>query len=147
MKEENPMEEQIATKESFGDTHVPGENRNLYYSVEIPVSELGVIYQFKIWRMESIPMFITVRADSGLLPWLHPGDRVKMKYYSSDLVHPYVNLDTEIRGLKKQEDGRLRGLYIVNLEIIERKGRDKGRWTYPYRRPREISYNALLNYV
>jgi hypothetical protein len=147
MKEENPMEEKAETKETFGDTHMPGKNRDLYYSVEIPVSELGLIYQFKIWRMDSIPMFVTVGADSGLLPWLHPGDRVRMKYYSPDPVHPCANLDTEICGLKKQEAGRLRGLYIVGLEIVEGKGRDKGWWTDPYRRPREISYNALLNYV
>ncbi len=47
----------------------PRKKVNQYYSVEIPISELGVVYQFKIWNTESTSMFVLVKEDSGILPW------------------------------------------------------------------------------
>ncbi len=99
-----------------------------YYSVEIPVRKLGVLYQYKIWRMESMSSFILVKGDSGLLPCLQVGDILNMKYYSIDIMKPYQNLDTEIRYIKIQKDGRLRGHCIVGIEIMESKHRDKIHW-------------------
>lgn len=139
------MKKYEGAQKSIGNILPLWEKINLYYSVEIPIKKLGIIYQFKIWRMESMPMFIMVREDSGLLPWLRPGDSVNMKYYSIDFIHPYENLDTEIRDLRKQDRGKFRGHYLVDLEIMERKGfEDRYTWTYRSRNPQEISYNDLL---
>lgn len=101
-----------------------------YYSVEIAISGLGVIYQFRIWQKESGLSFILIRDDSAILPWLNTGDKMNMKYYSTDLRYPYQNLETEIGNIEKQESGRLRGHYLAGLKIIEGRDRYHGDWAY-----------------
>jgi len=108
----------------------PGQDLNKYYSVEIPIDGLGVIYQFKIWEIESMFMSILVKENSRILPWIKVGCRLNMRYYSTDPVLPYQKFNTEIRYIKRQEHGRLIGHYLVGLEIVESLGRTDIRWPY-----------------
>ena len=105
-------------------------NMDEYYSVEIPIIALGVIYQFKIWQINSIFMSILVKGNSGLLQWIKVGDRLNMKYYSKDSIYPYQSLDTKIRYITRQNLERLRGHYLVGLEIMEGKDRGEIHWSY-----------------
>ena len=91
-----------------------------YYSVEIFIPELKVVYQFKIWEVESLFMSILVKENSGLLPLIKAGDRADMKYYSTDSSCPNQILNTEIRDISRQDYGKLKGHYIVGLEILEK---------------------------
>ena len=97
----------------------PRKKVDLYYSVEIPISELGVVYQFKIWDTKSPSIFVVVKENSGILPWLKVGDRLNMKYYSTDSLYPLEYLDTEIRNITKHDQGPLKGHYLVGLEIVD----------------------------
>ncbi|MGD9162525.1 MAG: hypothetical protein PVG39_29225 [Desulfobacteraceae bacterium] len=95
-------------------------NRDIdqFYCVEIPVRK-KLIYQFKIWQTESMFMSILVREDSKFLSFIEINSRFKMKYYSEDFLYPYQELVTEIRDISMQECARLKGYYLVSLEIIE----------------------------
>ena len=95
-------------------------NRDIdqFYSVEISVSK-KLIYQFKIWQTESMLISILVREDSKFLSFVEINSRFNMKYYSEDFLYPYQNLVTEIRDISLQESSRLKGHYLVSLEIIE----------------------------
>lgn len=88
------------------------------HSVEISMDELALPYQFKIWENESEKISVLVKEDSGVLPRLRVGDTFNMKYYSSQSVYPYENVKTTIRDITKNDQGRLRGHYLVDLEIL-----------------------------
>jgi hypothetical protein len=90
-----------------------------YYSIEIAIEGLEVVYQYGIWGIESSLMFFLVKENSGILPWLKVGDVLKMKYYSTDILYPFENFDTEIQSIMKQDQGRLKGHYLVGFEIVE----------------------------
>jgi hypothetical protein len=109
------------------------KNLEQYYSVEIPIPELNIIYQFKIWDFDSSSMSILIREDSNLLNWVGTGDRIKMKYYSYNPIHKYQELDTDFIDFERQGHGRLRGHYLAGLEIIEKQTEDAMQWPYrPY---------------
>jgi len=122
----------------------PGKNLDQYYSVEIPIDGLNVTYQFKIWDIESRCLFVLVKEISDILPWLNVGDRFIMKYYSTDSSYPYQNLDTEIHYIIKQDQGRLKGHFLIGFEIMESKGQDMGHWPYHFHRTQILPSNALL---
>jgi hypothetical protein len=126
------MKEYALAKKNVANYSIPGNDLDQYYSVEILIPELDVIYQFKIWEIESIFMYILVKEDSGLLQRIQTGYRAKMKYYSTDLSCPYQTINTEIRDISWQDRGRLKGHYLVGLEILKPKGRNRGK--YPLRR-------------
>ena len=111
-----------------GFPEAPDQKSTAYYSVEIPVPELGVVYQFKVWRTEVKSVFILVKENSGILSCLKAGDKLKIKYYSSDGKYPLQDLDTEIRDIARQEMGRLKGHCIVALEILKHENYDEGYW-------------------
>ena len=116
------MNEYALKHEFMTESQSPWIDPNQYYSVEIAINRLGIVYQFRIWQVESIFSYILVREDSAMLPWISEGERMNMKYYSNDLKYPYQNLDTEIRDISRQVNGRLRGHYLVGLEIVEARG-------------------------
>jgi len=125
----------------------PRKKVDQYYSVEIPISELGVVYQFKIWNAESTSMFVLVKEDSGILPWLKVGDRLNMKYYPTDLFYAIEYLDTEIRNITKQDQGRLKGHYLVGLEILDSQDQNKIHWLYRSNKTQISPFNMLLGNI
>ena len=107
-----------------------GKSVDQYYSVEFSFIGLGVIYQFKIWKTVSTVMSVLIKEDSAILPWLRVGDILNMKYYSTDMFDPSENLNTEIRFISKQDQGRLKGHYLVGIEILNKQ--DQNRIRLPY---------------
>ena len=89
-----------------------------FYCVEIPVQD-KLIYQFKIWQIESMFMSILVKENSRFFSFVEINSKFNMKYYSEDFLYPYQELVTEVRDISLQESGRLKGHYLVSLEIIE----------------------------
>ena len=95
-----------------------GRNLEQFYCVEIPV-RVGIIYQFKIWQTEAMFLTILVKDNSKFLTLMDKNAKYNMKFYSEDFFYPYQELVTEIRDVSFQENGRLRGHYLISLEIIE----------------------------
>ena len=125
----------------------PSKKVDQYYSVEIPISELGVVYQFRIWNIESTSMFILVKENSGILPWLKVGDRLNIKYYSTDLFYPVEYLDTEIRNITKQGQGQLKGHYLVGFEILDSQDQNNIHWLYRLNNTQIHPFNMLLRNI
>jgi len=90
-----------------------------YYSVEFLVDGSAFVYQFKIWDISPKGVCVLVKEDSGLLNRLKVGDILNLKYYTTDSSRPIEYLETEIRHIAKDENGRFKGLYLVGLSILE----------------------------
>ena len=91
---------------------------NQYHSVEFSISESTFAYQFKIWDISPKGICVLVMEDSGLLNRLKAGDILNLKYYTTDSSRPIEYLETEIRDIAKDENGRFKGLYLVGLSIL-----------------------------
>jgi hypothetical protein len=110
---------------------MPGNSENLerrsesrtridqYHSVEFSVDGLDIAYQFKIWDIASSSMCLLIKENSDILPRLNVGDTLNMRYYSDDSSLPQGDLATQIRHITKIDEGRLKGHYLVGLEILE----------------------------
>ena len=119
------MKEFAVTKEQVERKTEPIEHANPYYSVELSINGLEISYQFKIWNTASTPMCVLVKEDSNILPRLKVGDTLHMKYYPTGPVYSPECLETEIRHITKNDQGRFRGHYLVGLEILEDRDQKK----------------------
>jgi hypothetical protein len=90
-----------------------------YQSVELSVDGLDHPYHFKIWHIHSHSHVIVVRKDSNILPHLRVGERIKMKYYSSGEAYPDGIGETTIKEISKEEQGRFKGHFLVDLEPLQ----------------------------
>jgi hypothetical protein len=93
-------------------------NYDRFYSVEFSVGNIKFLYQFKIWRSSSSPIFVLIKNGSEMLNKIKPGDVLKMKYYSTDSACPTCQLDTEILNINWNHHGRFKGHYAVDLGVI-----------------------------
>ena len=93
-------------------------NLDLYQSVEFSIKGLELPYQVRIWDKASESMNILVKEDSNVLQHLKVGDTLDTKYYTSDSVYPSENMRTLIRHITKNNQGRLRGHYLIELKIV-----------------------------
>lgn len=90
-----------------------------YYSVEFSLSGCSSVYQFKIWNVSAKGICVLVKEDSDLLNHLKVGDILNLKYYTADSSQPGELLETEIKHITKDEQGRFKGVYLVGLSILE----------------------------
>ncbi len=89
-----------------------------YHSIEFSINGL-VPYRFKVWNTVSTFMTVLVKEDSDILPRLNAGDTLAVKCYSTDSVYPPDYLETAIRHISKNGQGRFKGHYCVDLEVLE----------------------------
>lgn len=86
-----------------------------FYSVEFTVDDPHPLYQFKIWRSESNPMFVVVKKNSAVLPKLKAGSVLNMTYYSSDTQCPTKQIETRIGHISNGSEGRFEGHCTIDL--------------------------------
>ena len=89
-----------------------------YYSVEFSLSGCSFVYQFKIWNISTKGICVLVKEDSDLLNHVKVGDILNLKYYPADSSQPGELLETEIKHITKDEQGRFKGVYLVGLSIL-----------------------------
>ncbi len=90
-----------------------------FCSVEFSANGLATIYQFKLRDLSSKGACVLVKDDSELIKYLKRGDRYKMRYYPTEASGPKAELNTEIRYITKDENGRYPGHYLVGLSILD----------------------------
>jgi hypothetical protein len=90
-----------------------------YYSAEFVVDGLGVSYQFKIWKKAPKDVSVLVKETSDIMQALKVGDTLDVRYYSIKSAYPSNRQKTAVRHITWNEQGRLKGHYLVGLEIIE----------------------------
>lgn len=76
-------------------------------------------------KAESKFMCILIKEKSDILPWLKQGDVLSVKYHPTDSGNLSENIETKIRNKIKKDHGRLKGHYIVGLEILESQNSKK----------------------
>lgn len=91
-----------------------------FYSVEFSIDEPHPLYQFKIWRSETSPMFVVVKENSAVLPKLKSGSVLNMTYYSSDSHCPKRQIETRIGHIMNQREGRFEGHCTVSLVPVNK---------------------------
>lgn len=87
-----------------------------YQSVEFSVGEIGVPHRFRIWHIDSHSNVILIKKDSRIVPHLHVGAKVEMKYYAPGHALPDGTRETKIKGIYEEEKGRFKGHFLVDLE-------------------------------
>jgi hypothetical protein len=87
-----------------------------YQSVEFSVEADGVPYRFRIWHIHPQSNIILIKKDSNILPHLRVGVKLKMKYYSQGEAFPDGTRETTVREISKEENGRFKGHFLVDLE-------------------------------
>ena len=97
----------------------PSFQSHPYRSAEFLVDGLNVPYQFRIWNMAPESICVLVNENSDLLPRLRVGDTLNVKYYSAGSSYAHDYQKTAIRHITKSDQGRLKGHYVVGLEILE----------------------------
>lgn len=102
-----------------GNCNRSGVGTDDYYSAEFVVDGLDVSYQFKIWEKAPKAVSVLVKENSSILQLLKVGDLLNVKYYSSKSAYPSDWQKTAVRHIIWNDQGRLRGHYLVGLEIME----------------------------
>jgi len=92
---------------------------DLYESVEFSFNGRSPVYQYKIWYVDSMSVNILVREDSDVLHLIKTGDILSMKYNYKKYAFPPEYQKTAVRQITKEDKGRLKGHYLVRLEILE----------------------------
>ena len=87
-----------------------------YHSAEFIFEGRELHYQFRIWDTASSSMCVLVKENSEVLPLLRVGDTLKVKYYSRNSQCPSESLQTIIRHVTRNDQGRFKGHYLVGLE-------------------------------
>jgi hypothetical protein len=101
-----------------------GAEPDRYYSAEIVIRGLNTPYHCKIRKDLSWPLSVLVREDSKVAPLLQVGDIVNVKYYFVDSKNAPRRFETAIRDITKNDAGRFRGHYLVDLEILPGEKQD-----------------------
>jgi len=96
-----------------------GAGANDYYSAEFVLDGLDLSYQFKIWEKQPKAVSVLVKENSDIMQVLKVGDTLKVKYYSIKSAYPSDCQKTAIRHITRNDQGRLKGHYLVGLEILE----------------------------
>lgn len=89
-----------------------------YYSVQFTTEGLASFYQFKLWNISPKGMCILVKEDSEVLNHLNVGDTIEMTYYLTDAQGAHEKMETQIKHITKDVDGRFEGHYLVGLSIL-----------------------------
>ena len=105
------IEMHTSTVRKFKKSMEPGG----FYSVEFAVDEPHPLYQFKIWRSESSPMFVVIKENSAVLPKLKAGNVLNMTYYSSNAQCPKKQIETRIGHIVIKREGRFEGHCTIDL--------------------------------
>lgn len=109
-------------KEAFNHDRRGGGSRPTvppFHSVEIQIPTLFALYHFRLWNISSKGMCLLVRDDSKVLSHIAVGDVMEMRYFSSEDREPPEKLNTRVRHITKENQGRYRGHHLVGLEIME----------------------------
>lgn len=89
-----------------------------FYSVELKIRDLLVVYHCKLRDVSARGLCILVREASPIAGALKPGDQLTMRFFPADGRSAPVPLITRIAHVTPQSRGRYRGHCLVGLEIL-----------------------------
>jgi hypothetical protein len=89
------------------------------YTVELLFEGAHAVRQYKVWHKGTTYMCVLLEETSDILNRLRVGDRMNIRYFDTDQTVAPEYLQTEVRNVKKGYQGRLKGQYLLDLEIRE----------------------------
>jgi predicted DNA-binding WGR domain protein len=89
------------------------------YTVELLLDGAHAVRQYKVWHKGTTYMCVLLEETSDILNWVRVGDRMNIRYFDTDQTVVSEYLETEVRKVKKGNQGRLKGQYLLDLEIRE----------------------------
>jgi hypothetical protein len=105
----------ISSQEGLAESRIPPDQ---YYSVEFSLPGHTLPYQFKIWYIGRESMCLLVKAQSKIIESIKVGDVLNMKYYSADALNYTRDIETEIRQIIKEDNGRFKGHFLIGLALL-----------------------------
>jgi hypothetical protein len=88
-----------------------------YDSAEFKLRHPKILYQFKIRKSNSEPMFAVVQEGSKALENIKEGDVINMRYYHIDKSIPAELIDTKIKYITKDSSIGFKNHYVVGLDL------------------------------
>ena len=79
--------------------------------------EVGSL-QLKVWHKSTTYLSLLVEEDPSTLIESMEGETLVLKYQACDSSLPSERLRTTVRKIKRIEGGKLKGHYLVDLEIL-----------------------------
>ena len=89
-----------------------------YFSVQFTTPGLDSFYQFKLWNISPKGICILVKEDSEVLNHLNVGDTIEMTYFLTDAPGSSEIMQTQIKHIAKNEEGRFQGHFLIGLSIL-----------------------------
>jgi len=89
------------------------------YTVELLFDGACAVRQYKVWHKGTTYMCVLLEETSEILNRVRVGDRMNIRYFEADQTVASEYLETEVRNVKKGNQGRLKGQYLLDLEIRE----------------------------
>jgi hypothetical protein len=91
-----------------------------YCSAEFLIDGLELPYQFRIQDISAPCLYVLVKENSDIVSRLKVGETLNVKYYSASSSPAKGYQKTAVRQITKNDRGRLKGHYLVGLEILDR---------------------------
>lgn len=88
-----------------------------YYSAEFKLNQPRILYQFKIRKSVTEPMYAVVKEGSKALDNIKEGDVINMRYYSLDKTVPSESRNTRIKYITKDSTTGFKDHYVIGLDI------------------------------
>ena len=89
----------------------------IYIRAEFRLESPGVLFQFKLRKSETAPLFALVSKNSRALARLKAGITLPMTFYYQDKTIPPVNLETRISYIRDAGSPGTGNTVMVGLEI------------------------------
>ena len=88
-----------------------------YYSAEFKLNHPKILYQFKIRKSSSEPMFAVIKEGSKALDNIEEGDIINIRYHCLDKSIPVESKDTRIKYITKDSTIGFKDHYVIGLDI------------------------------
>ncbi|MCD4722242.1 MAG: hypothetical protein K8S13_20640 [Desulfobacula sp.] len=103
------------------ENHNEGELRE-YYSAEFKLNHPKILYQFRIRKSISEPIFAVIKEGSEALDNIKEGDIISIRYHCLDKSIPAESKDTRIKYITKDSTIGFKDHYVIGLDIHPEKG-------------------------
>ena len=113
------MTEEIAAKYPSDRRSEPREPSNKFHSVEMKLASLP-IYLFKLKDISANGTCFLVKEGSAILKHLKVGQILIMRYHAEDETEPTEVFRSEIKYIKNNLEGPLKGHYSVGIMLLEK---------------------------
>ena len=94
-----------------------------FYSAEFQLRQSKLLFQFKLRKSHTEPMFAVVKEGSKALENIKAGDVIDMRYYCVDENKPAVSRPTRIKYIAKDNSVGFKDHYVIGLSFFDHETR------------------------